>query len=348
MSICEYQHEHQHQHRHIRRGSGGPIGRLFRGLTVCALLSAGGTAFGEQETLDEAWFTGPMLAPNAATLPQGHVLIEPYLYDLISNGHFDNNGGRHSGPYEHDVGSQGYLLYGVTDRITAGLIPRFSYNEPAGASNSSGIDVGDLTLQAAYGLTRFVPGEATPTTALVLQLTMPTGRYDELRRVSDGFGAGAWTGALAFYSQDYLWLPNGRILRVRLDLTYAVSSSVGLRDESVYGTPLGFRGRARPGDGFTADAAAEYSLTSRWVLAFDVVYQSNANTRVNGIVTSPDGGAPQGFASESGATYSIAFAPAVEYNWNSRIGTLLGLRIIEIGRNTSASLTPAIALNMVF
>jgi Putative MetA-pathway of phenol degradation len=315
---------------------------------VCALLGISATAFAEQETLDEAWFTGPMLAPNAATLPQGHVLLEPYLYDLISNGHFDNDGGRHSGPYEHDVGSQGYLLYGLTDRITAGIIPRFSYNEPAGAPNSSHPSIGDVTLQAGYALTRYLPDEAWPATALVVQLTMPTGRYDRLRRASDGLGAGAWTGALAFYSQDYLWLPNGRILRVRLDLTYAVSSSVGLRDESVYGTPLGFRGRARPGNGFTADAAAEYSLTSRWVLAFDVVYQRNARARVSGVVTRPEAGAPEGFASDSGPAYSIAFAPAIEYNWNSRIGTLLGVRIIEIGRNTSASLTPAIALNMVF
>jgi hypothetical protein len=143
-------------------------------------------------------------------------------------------------------------------------------------------------------------------------------------------------------------MPNGRILRVRLDLTYAFSSNVGLRDESVYGTPLGFRGRAWPGNGFTADAAAEYSLTSRWVLAFDVLYQSNANTRVSGIVTPPQGGASEVFASDSGAAYSIGFAPAIEYNWNSRIGALLGVRIIEIGRNASASLTPAIALNMVF
>jgi len=321
---------------------------MVRCLIACAALGVSAAAVAQQESLDEAWFTGPMLAPNAATLPQGHVLLEPYLYDLISNGHFDSSGGRHSGPYEHDVGSQGYLLYGLTDRITAGMIPRFSYDEPAGAANSSGIDVGDITLQAGYGLTRYVPGETMPATALVVQLTVPTGRYDQLRRASDGVGAGAWTSALAFYSQDYFWMPNGRILRLRLDLTYAVSTSVGLRDESVYGTPLGFRGRAWPGDGFTADAAAEYSLTSRWVLAFDVVYQNNANTRVTGLVTAPEGGAPEGFATDSGAAYSIAFAPAIEYNWSSRIGTLLGVRIIELGRNTSASLTPAIALNMVF
>lgn len=62
----------------------------------------------------------------------------------------------------------------------------------------------------------------------------------------------------------------------------------------------------------------------------------------------PDGGRVAAYANESGEGYSIGFAPAIEYNWSSRIGTLLGLRILEIGRNSSASLTPAVALNMVF
>jgi hypothetical protein len=317
-------------------------------LISCALSTCGAAVSAQEESLDEAWWTGPMLAANAATLTHGHVLLEPYLYDLISNGHFDRNGDRHSGPYQHDVGSQGYLLYGVTDWITAGMIPRFSYNEPAGAANSSSVEVGDVTLQAGYGLTRYQPGQLVPTISVVVQETVPTGRYDQLRRASDGEGAGAWTTALALYSQDYLWMPNGRILRVRLDVTYAVSSSVGLRDASVYDTPLGFRGHAWPGDGFTADAAAEYSLTRNWVLALDVVYQRNANTRVSGIVVPGDGAATTTFMSDTGASYSIAFAPAIEYNWSSRIGALLGLRIIELGANTTASLTPAVALNMVF
>jgi hypothetical protein len=315
---------------------------------ACALL-AGSAAAVAQESLEDAWWTGPMLAPNAATLPQGHVLLEPFVYDLISNAQFDASGGRHSGPYGHDVGSQAYVLYGVTDRVTAGMIPRLTYNEPAGAPNSS-VEVGDLTLQAGYGLTQFRQGSAVPALQLVLQETLPTGRYDRLERASDGAGAGAWISALALYSQDYFWMPNGRIVRTRLDLTYAVFSTVGLRDQSVYGTTSGFRGHADPGDSFTADAAAEYSVTRNWVLALDVVYQRNGNTRVSGSVLSPPAGAVASgdFRNNSGWSYSIGFAPAIEYNFTSRIGTLLGVRIIEIGRNTTGSMTPALALNMVF
>jgi hypothetical protein len=325
---------------------------LRRTWLAWGLLLASAAACADEEAREDAWWTGPMLAPSAATLPQGHALLEPSLFDDVSNGHFDSGGDRHSGPYEHDLGSLTYILYGLTDRVTAGLIPRLLYNEPAGAPNSAGVGLGDVTLQAVYGLSQYQDGSSIPAIAAVLQETLPTGSYERLARPSDGYGAGAYTTGLALYSQDYFWMPNGRILRARLDLTYDISSSVSVHDLSVYVTSKGFAGRAWPGNGFTADAAAEYSLTRNWVLALDVLYQRNANTTVSGSVPGSLGAAADSlsatapFQSATGSSRSIAFAPAVEYNFSSKVGALLGVRIIEIGRNTAASLTPAVALNM--
>jgi len=316
--------------------------------TAGLFLSASAAAVAEQSRAD-AWWTGPMLAPNAATLPQGHALIEPYLFDVISTGHLDTNGDKHAAAHEHDLGSLSYVLYGLTDNVTAGFIPRFFYDEPAGAPNSSGVEFGDLTLQLAYGLAHYRDGGHTPDISLVLQETLPTGRYDRLARASDGVGAGAYTTSVNLYLQDYFWMPNGRILRARLDLSYAFSSSVSVHDQSVYGTTDGFSGHAYPGDSFSVDAAAEYSLTRSWVLAFDIVYQHNDSTRVSGSspAAPPVPGSSQ-VERQSGSSYSLGFAPAIEYNWSSRMGVLLGVRIIEIGRNTTATVTPAIAINMVF
>jgi len=320
---------------------------------ACALLASHG-ALAADETLEEAWWTGPMLAPSAATLPRGHMLIEPYLFDVITTGEFNASGVRHSSPRAHDYGSLTYLLYGFTDRLSAGMITRFGYNQLEGAPSSAGAAVGDLTLQAGYGLTQFRDGHGTPAIELVLQETPPTGRYDRLAQPTDGFGAGAYTTGLALYSQDYFRMPNGRLLRVRLDLTYAFSTTVELTGLSVYGTPAGFSGHASPGNSFTADAAVEYSVTRNWVLALDIVYQHNDNTHVSGSVAPANPAAAPGapalpaFEGDSGTSASVAFAPAIEYNFSSRVGVLLGVRIIPVGRNTSATVTPAIALNMVF
>jgi hypothetical protein len=321
---------------------------MLRQLLWCAALAGSACAGAAEQAREDAWWTGPMLAPSAAALPQGHVLVEPYLFDVMTDARFDTRGTRRATAPEHDVGSLTYMLYGLTDRVTVGMIPRFAYNEPAGAPNSSGPGLGDLTLQAGYALTRYQDGRRMPAIAVVLDETLPTGRYDRLSRPSDGFGAGAYTTGLSVYTQDYLWMPNGRILRVRLDLTYSVSSSVGLQDASVYGTPGGFRGRASPGDSFVADVAGEYSVTRNWVLALDVVYQYSANTRVSGIVSPTPTGPSSPFHIDSGWAYQLGLAPAVEYNWSSRAGILLGVRIFAAGRNASASVTPALAVNLVF
>jgi len=90
------------------------------------------------------------------------------------------------------------------------------------------------------------------------------------------------------------------------------------------------------------------------VLALDIVYQHNDNTHVSGSVAPANPAAAPGapalpaFEGDSGTSASVAFAPAIEYNFSSRVGVLLGVRIIPVGRNTSATVTPAIALNMVF
>jgi hypothetical protein len=306
-------------------------------------LSAAASA-DEIEARADAWWTGPMLAPNATMLPHGHVLLEPYVFDVISTGSLDASGAHHAASADQELGSLTYMLYGLTDSVTVGMIPRFFYNAPAGAPNSSGVQVGDLTVQAGYGLTQYRDGSLMPALAFVIDETLPTGRYDRLSRASDGVGAGAYATGFSLYSQDYFWMPNGRILRARLDLTYTVSSTVSLEDASVYGTAYGFRGHAYPGDGYTVDAAAEYSVTRSWVLALDVVYQYNGNTRVRGNLPA----AGSGFETDSGSGYSVGFAPAIEYNWSARAGALLGVRIISLGRNTSTTVTPALAVNLVY
>jgi hypothetical protein len=298
-----------------------------------------------QERAD-AWWTGPLLAPNASTFPAGHALVEAYVFDVNGNGQYDRSRRHEPAAGGHELGSLTYLIYGLTDRVSVGLLPRFVYDEPAGAPNSSSPGVGDLGAQVQIGLTSFHEGSWVPATAVVLGATFPTGRYDRLTNPADGFGAGAYSTSLSWYSQDYLWLPNGRILRVRLDLTYAISNSANVADQSVYGTGVGFRGHAHPGDSFTADTAAEYSLTRNWVLATDLVWVHNSSTRLTG--SEPAAGGPAVIDTQSGSSEYLAVAPAIEYNFSSRVGVIVGARIFVAGRNTGSSVTTAAAINMVF
>jgi hypothetical protein len=290
-----------------------------------------------RQSLDDAWWTGPMLAPSAATLPRGHFLVEPYLYDVIA-------------AHSNGFGSLTYVNYGIADRLTVGLIPTAGFNKASNGPSSTGVGLGDLTLQTQFRLTKFQVGRWIPTTSFAVQETLPTGKYDRLGdRPSDGLGSGAYTTTLALYSQTYFWLPNGRILRMRFNLSDGFSKTVNVEDVSVYGTEPGFRGHVKPGNSFFANASWEYSLTRRWVLALDATYRHNGNTRATGSdVVVPNGVQnPPSIQMDSGSSDAFALAPAIEYSWKPNLGVLLGTRVIPATHNTHATITPAVAINFV-
>jgi hypothetical protein len=229
----------------------------------------------------------------------------------------------------------------LTDKWGVGAIPTFSYNMATGGPSSAGPGVGDLTLQVQRRLTQFVPCRRVPTISAAVQETLPTGRYDQLGdRPADGMGAGAYTTNLEYLSQMYFWMPNHRIVRMRLNVTDAISSGVPVHGVSVYGTGEDFSGHAKPGSSFFVDAAWEYSVTRRWVLALDLTYRNTRNTRVTGSYPVP-------VVMNSGVSDAYGFAPAIEYSWGPNIGVLVGMRVIPAGRNTNETITPAIAINYV-
>lgn len=316
-------------------------------MTACLAAAQQGAPSSEvsRQSLGDAWWTGPLLAPSANTLPRDHVLIEPYLYDVVSEGYYDSSGTRHTAPHSNGFGSLTYINYGLEDKFTVGLIPVFGYNQTNYGLGSSGIDAGDLTVQAQYRLHMFRERGWLPTTSVAVQETLPTGKYDNLGdHASDGLGSGAYTTTLCFFSQTFFWMPNGRILRTRFNVTQAFSRQVSVENASVYGTSEGFHGHANPGAALFVDLAGEYSVTQRWALAADATYHHQYNTAVAGYNVS-DPTTPISLNSRS--SQAFALAPAIEYNLNSKVGVIVGMRVFPAGKNTTNSITPVIAVNIV-
>jgi len=278
---------------------------------------------GWQASLDDARWTGSLLATSGETLPRGHVYFEPYLYDVISHGH-------------HQWGSQSYIEYGVADALTVGVIPVFALF--SGHRNAP-VLAGDVKLMAQYRLTHFTAGRRIPSISLLVREKLPTGRFDRLAHASQGQGGGVFATEIGVNVQHYLRLENGRLLRLRINLLKSVAGSTNVHDASVYGTAPGYRGRAHPGDSWSADLAGEYSLTREWVLALDVLHEGTSRGRIAG----QTGPAAPVVETTLASSSDYAVAPAVEYNMSALAGVILGVRIIPKGHNTSGSITPAIA-----
>jgi len=302
----------------------------------------------ENHSMSDAWFTGPMLANTAATAPRGHMLLEPYLYDVTTTGAYTAHGKRNSAPHQNSYGSLTYLIYALTDTTGIGVIPTFGYTTAADAPSSAGPRSGDLSLLLQHRLTQSRPCRWMPTVSLAVEQTFPTGRYDNLGdRPASATGAGAFTTTPELLTQSWFWLPRHRIVRMRLNLTDAFSNAVPVTNASVYGTATGFRGTAQPGRSLYIDNAWEYSLTRRLILATDITWRSNANTRVTGTTAATLTSPAQPTLLNSGSSTTWNLAPAIEYSWKPTIGVLLGVRLTPAGRNTSQTLTPAIAINIV-
>lgn len=275
--------------------------------------------------MESARWTGPMLASNAETLPQGRFYTEPYFYDVISGG-------------EHHPGSSGFYQYGLLDSLTVGLQPSFALGTD---KPNRGMALGDFKLLSQLRLTQFTPEDRVPTIALAVNVTLPTGKHDRLGTLKNGHGSGSFAPEVGINVQHYFLLGNGRLLRGRINLLRNFPLRTDVVGRSVYGTVQDFRGHARPGSKTTLIGAVEYSLTNEWVLALDIEADFWGRTR---LVGRDAGGAPTTKRTFP-KRWNVGFAPAVEYNWSPRTGILLGVWIIPKGHNTPASVTPAIAIS---
>ena len=303
-------------------------------LPVPAGTAANLTSDPGREALKDAWWTGPMVAASAETLPPGHALIEPYVFDIRTRS-------------SNHLGLLTYDLLGVTDRLTLGMITLAGSIMPrVKGVRSSPLAAGDTTVLAEYRLIHFGEHGAPATISLVALESLPTGHFERLETSrAAALGNGARTTQLAVYAQSYLWLPNGRLLRIRLDAGHVFASTAHPNGQSVYDTPSGFAGKAARGPSDILDGSIEYSLAKRWALAWEMVWQRSGASRVSGLVDLPAGEQP--FARMLPAGAAVYLVPALEYSWNSKTGVLMALRMSPRGRNSPPSITPAVALNWV-
>ena len=288
------------------------------------------TARAAQESDVERWgtamnsarWTGPMLASNAETLPQGHIYTEPYFFDVISGG-------------KHNPGSSGFYQYGLLDGFTVGVQPNFGYGTDRGNRR---MNVGDFKLLSQLRLTHFTPEHRIPTLAIILQESIPTGKHDKLDPGEDGHGSGSFATEIGVNVQHYFLTKSDRLMRARINVLQRFPHGADVAERSVYGTGPGFRGHAKPGSRTTLIGAVEYSVSREWVLALDLIWEATGKTTLKGRYD--DG--PVEKQTFPSSRY-VGFAPAVEYNWSDRSGILVGVWVNPKGHNSPKSVIPALA-----
>jgi hypothetical protein len=284
-------------------------------------------------------FTGPLVS-GAPPLPRGMLNIEPYLLYSRARGVFDGNGRSRAAPEAPDQ----WLVvvpvqYGLSPRLTVG--GTFTAVQARADGGGSRLATGDTSVSASWLLAqsrRTRPASLT----LVVRHVLPTGRHDRLEGspLAQATGAGARATWLGLYGQAYF---REGALRGRFNVLWRPPGSrVSVQGESAYGSAMGFYGQVRPGEAATASVALEYSLSPRWAVASDLVFE-----RVNGWQL--HGAGPEGAAATvvSPASWRLSLAPAVEYHPSDRVGLIFGAQVSLAGRHTTDLFVPQLAINLL-
>jgi len=284
-------------------------------------------------------FIGPLASP-APTLPAGAGNIEPYLVAGRTSSVFDGSGDRHA----VDAPTSWSLLlpmqYGLTDWLTLGLTVRGAFDTTQDGSRRD-LSLGDSTVSALVGLYDGA-GPSRMRVAAGVRRGLATGRHDQLQpEKQSGNGSGADTTTLALQSQMYA---HDGFLRLRAAAAWRLPGAhAQVQGASVYGTTAGFQGRATLGAGLVTTASAEYSISPRWTLVGEAMYERNSGTRVSGV--NADGSV---LADAPLRSWRASLLPAVQYHFSDAVGVIAGVQVPVAGRNTANTVAPQVAVNIGF
>jgi len=319
---------------------------LILGVLLPILLTARKVLTGPPSQYEAGpWLTGPLLAPSGHTMTYGHRNYEPYVFYTINKGNYDKNWKSHSIPHLMNLIMIPTFQFGVLPWMEVDFGTPFSYNNCRGHHDWH---FDDFPFVIAFQLLMDQKDRWYPAIKLRLSANIPLGKYDHLNPKKNGTdigGLGNWMPNIGLVFSRLFHFCGDHYLAWRFFLNYIIPIPTHVKGLSVFGGApsikhiKGTRGTVYLGNIFQVDQGLEYCLTKNWVLALDITYQHANRTRFSGH-------SPKGTKPIHGSSEQFTFAPAIEYNFNARIGVIAGPWFTIAGRNTSDFISWVFAVNI--
>lgn len=298
--------------------------------------------------LYDPFYTGPILAPSAHTVPKGKVNTQPYYYWKRTYGLYTHSWHRRHTRSQLQFQFLAIFQYGINNFMDTSVITQAFLNRN---QEQHYFGYGDTSWAFGFQLLEGSIGTLIPSCKFQVQQTFPSGRYQHLvaRKLgTDAIGAGAYgTNFSLNFQKDFNSLFKRDIdpthfhpFRFRWSFGYTINSRTSVEGINSYGGAPGTDGKVKVGNNFTSIFAVEYSFTSHWVLATDVQYTISSASKFFG----NEGGAPVGTPENQ----SWSIAPALEYNLNGNFGALVGAWFSLTGRNTGSFVTGIASFTWMF
>lgn len=292
----------------------------------------------------EPWFTGPILAPSGVTMPAGHANVEIYAFYATDHSTYNRHGKLTPTPAEKTQQYQALFSYGFTDYVDMQLTLPYILNWQAG---QHGQGVGDFNGLLGFQALRQFEHKYLPDLRILLQETLPSGKYDNLNPEFLGTnvtGKGSYQTTFSMAFQYLSHISELQYLQSRLTLNYTLAAPTRINGFGTYGGNSTTQGRVNPGNNFSIDLSGEFSLNQNWVAVMEAYYfRGNKSSFVGNRGINKLGrlniiGYP--------GNDEISLAPAFEYNYSENVGIIAGYWYVIKGKATPNFKSPVIALNL--
>lgn len=281
------------------------------------------------------FYTGPLLAPSAHTVPKGLFNVQPYLFWQKTYGEYDRKWKQQHIASSVSLQSLSVIQYGLTDFMDVNVLVQGWYKQ---SGNQHYYSLGDTQVSVGFQMLRQFVYSAWPACVIEVGTTFPTGRYEHLSPMKNGTdsgGGGSYSTSISLNLQKNFNKIFRKVINpldfhpflFRLSAAYNFPSRVEVEGLNTYGGTHQTKGKITVGNTFVCIFAWEYSLTEHWVFATDWQYTASRSTNFAGTNGGESIGSP--------ASQSWSVAPAIEYNINSNAGVLAGVWFSFAGRNSS-------------
>jgi len=287
-----------------------------------------------QEVKYNQWFTGPLFAPMAITPEKEHPGLEVTFGVKSQYGVYNSNWKVDSSPNLYSFYNYYDAQLGISKILGLELIASWTVNTRKGATFTH---IQDTIARLGFQLCNEVPGTWVPDFRILLQEVFPTGNYSNLNPINNGTdltGLGSFQTGIYLAFQKLFTLDHHHKYQMRFSAGYFVPAPVSISGFNAYGGGTETRGTAYPGHYISLFCSGEYSLNSRWALAFDSSFQYNFKGRFSGDL----GRGPFGNIANSTPLESaqLTLAPELEHTFSENTGMLLGVWFSLLGKNTPA------------
>ena len=295
------------------------------------------------------WLTGPLLAPSSLVIPGGYYNFEPYIYITANTGTYNDDW--HAVRNEHTFWSNSFqptYQVGLTPWLDFQILPTVFYNYTDGVGNWA---FGDLLIEVDFQLfTAPISGSWLPNVKLQVKETIPTGKYHHLnpRKLNtDVGGNGSFQTGFGLVFGKLIHFSGVHFMTYRLLMQYVFPSAVRLRGYNVYGGAADTNVKFFPAQSAEVDLGFEFTLTRHWVFALDLVMNWAEGANYSGDPGTGIGDNPAMLGSAS-PSFQYSIAPAIEYNWNGKLGVIFGPWITVAGKNSVQFCSGVFALNYYY